>query len=118
MKFLVDAQLPYQLSNAIQKAGFDTIHTDELPNMERTSDDEIRQLSIQQNRIVITKDSDFIHSHLLLKIPPQILYISTGNISNKDLAILFQANFQAIVKYFETYNFIELAHIGLVLHNN
>jgi predicted nuclease of predicted toxin-antitoxin system len=57
MKFIIDAQLPYQLAKAMQKNGYDAIHTDDLPLMERTTDEEVRQISIQQQRIVITKDA-------------------------------------------------------------
>jgi len=59
MKFLIDAKLPFKLATNLRSKGFDILHTDELPNQERTTDREIRQISIEQNRIVITKDSDF-----------------------------------------------------------
>lgn len=41
MKFVVDAQLPYGLKLFLKDSGFDTLHTDDMPNMERTSDTEI-----------------------------------------------------------------------------
>lgn len=36
MKFIVDAQLPYVVAKLIKAKGFDAIHTDDLPNKERT----------------------------------------------------------------------------------
>lgn len=38
MKFLVDAQLPHQLARLLREAGFDTIHTRELPQQNATLD--------------------------------------------------------------------------------
>jgi len=59
MKFLVDAQLPLRLARFLQNSGYDTLHTRELPQHNATPDAQINDLSIQQDRIVITKDSDF-----------------------------------------------------------
>jgi predicted nuclease of predicted toxin-antitoxin system len=65
MKFLVDAQLPYLLKTWLIQRGHDVLHTDDLPNQERTGDSEIRILSQSEDRIVITKDYDFVDSHVL-----------------------------------------------------
>jgi predicted nuclease of predicted toxin-antitoxin system len=45
MKFVVDAQLPYGLKLFLKDNGYDAIHTDDMPNMERTSDTEIINIS-------------------------------------------------------------------------
>ena len=41
MKFLVDAHLPLHLAYQLQEAGYDTIHTRNLPLENRTPDDAI-----------------------------------------------------------------------------
>jgi predicted nuclease of predicted toxin-antitoxin system len=64
MKFLIDAQLPVRLSLFLQTAGYDTIHTRDLPQQNATPDTEVNTISIQESRIVITKDSDFLDSFL------------------------------------------------------
>lgn len=38
MKFIIDAQLPFALSKFIANKGLDVIHTDDLPQMEFTTD--------------------------------------------------------------------------------
>ena len=48
MKFLVDAQLPYGLALFIRGKGFDVLHTNDLPDGEYTSDNEIRRISEQE----------------------------------------------------------------------
>lgn len=83
MKFLIDANLPFKLAKALKEKGFDIIHTDDLPNKERTKDSEIRKVSVDQDRVIITKDSDFLDSHIIQHIPSKLLLVTTGNIVNK-----------------------------------
>ena len=65
---------------------------------------------------MITKDNDFFDSYILKKSPPRLFLISTGNIINKDLFILFEKYFDLINAYFETYNFLELTNEELYAH--
>ncbi len=65
MKFLVDAQLPIRLARLLQMSGYDVIHTRDLPQQNATMDSEINAISMQQERIVVTKDRDFLDSFLL-----------------------------------------------------
>ncbi|MEH1774010.1 MULTISPECIES: DUF5615 family PIN-like protein [unclassified Nostoc] len=46
-------------------------------------------VSIQQNRILITKDVDFVNSFLTVQQPYKLLLITTGNINNSELESLF-----------------------------
>lgn len=116
MKFIVDANLPFKLVLNLRKNGFDVLHTDNLPNKEKTSDKEIRDLSIAQERIVISKDSDFLDSHLITGIPEKFLYISTGSIINRDLILLIEQNLPQIIQLFNEYDLIELDNNELILH--
>lgn len=50
----------------------------------------IRKVSVVQERIVMTKDSDFFDSHLIQGIPAKLLFVSTGNIMNKYLLKLIE----------------------------
>ncbi len=116
IKFLVDAQLPFSLALFLNGKGFDVKHTNDLPNRDQTTDSEIRILAKEENRIVITKDNDFFDSYILSKSPARLLLISTGNIINRHLFLLFEKNFELIIKYFESYNFLELTNDELYAH--
>ncbi|MBW4617033.1 MAG: DUF5615 family PIN-like protein [Desmonostoc vinosum HA7617-LM4] len=59
------AQLPTRLVKLLQQADYDTIHTRNLPLQNATTDVEINTISMQQERIVVTKDSDFLDSFLI-----------------------------------------------------
>ncbi|MBI4660684.1 MAG: DUF5615 family PIN-like protein [Verrucomicrobia bacterium] len=108
MKFLVDAHLPPRLCSVLQEAGHDAIHTSQLTAQNRTPDEIINQISVADERVVVTKDSDFYHSHLLHGKPWKLLLVRTGNIRTRELTALFQRHLTAIVAAFEGNSLVEL----------
>ncbi len=114
MKFIIDAQLPYRIALFLRDKGYDALHTDDLPDKERTSDNQIREISRCDNRIVITKDSDFIDSYILKGIPQKLLIVTTGNIRNKQLFSLFERNWELVVQLFETCNLVEMSNKTII----
>lgn len=116
MRFLVDAQLPRRLAYRLREAGHDVLHTLDLPNGNRTTDPEITTLSMRDQRVVITKDADFVNSFLLSRQPHKLVLISTGNISNAALEALFMSQMPALVAALATYDYIELGRSALVVH--
>jgi predicted nuclease of predicted toxin-antitoxin system len=85
VKFLIDAQLPRRMSCWFSDAGFDAMHTLDLPAGNRSTDEQIRRFARNDQRVLISKDADFVDSHLL-----------TGHL-------------------FQTHSFLELTCEGLVL---
>ena len=116
MKFLVDAQLPRKLAVLLQSFGHDVLHTLDLPDANRTSDSRINELSVSEQRIVVTKDADFVNSFLISQIPYKLLLVSTGNISNSNLIGIFEDNLPAIVLAFATCHFVEITRSQLIEH--
>ncbi len=116
MKFLVDAQLPYGLKSLLIAAGFDAIHTDDLPDKERTTDAQIRNFSLKEDRIVISKDADFVDSFYLQSIPEKLLLISTGNIRNHELYRIFQKNLPKIGELFRLCSLVEMGNQEIIGH--
>ena len=114
MKFLVDAQLPYGIALFLRDKGFDMLHTNDLPDKERTKDSQIRRIATAENRIVISKDYDFVDSHVLRKIPKKLLIITTGNIKNKQLFDIWRRNWELIIHLLETCNLVELSNEGII----
>ena len=116
MKFLIDAQLPVRIARFLQNAGYDTIHTKDLTLKNATSDTEINRLSLLEKRIVITKDKDFLESFILSKKPYKLLLITTGNISNNDLEILFVKNLERLTTLLNNHQLIEMSKNSLIIH--
>lgn len=115
MKFLIDAQLPIRLAEFLTEAGHDAIHTIELPDGNRSTDRQIAELADADGRVVVTKDRDFRDSHLLARIPRQILIVATGNITNDALLALFVLHLDAIVASLDQADLVELSQEALVL---
>jgi len=116
MKFLVDAQLPRRLAAELEQQGFQATHTLDLPAGNRTTDQDLIALSISEQSIVVTKDSDFVESFLLKREPWKLLLVSTGNITNDELMRLFQLNIRQLADSFQKFDFIELNRTSLVCH--
>jgi predicted nuclease of predicted toxin-antitoxin system len=118
MKFLVDAQLPRRLAQRLQAVGHDALHTLDLPDQNRTTDQSILAIAAAEERVVVTKDADFVHSHILLGEPAQLLLIATGNITNAELETLLLPQLPAIVSALETHAFVEMNRHSLIIHGS
>lgn len=116
MKFIVDAQLPYGLKTFLVSLEHDAIHTDDMPLKAETPDSAINEISKSQERIVITKDTDFLDSYYINNIPPKLLLITTGNIVNKELNSLFTKNIRSIIDAFQEHRLVELDNSDLIIH--
>ena len=81
----------------------------------RTTDDQIIAAADVEGRAVVTKDADFVDSHILHGRPAKLLLISTGNISNRDLEKLVIPLLPAITLAFAAHSFLELDHPGITI---
>jgi predicted nuclease of predicted toxin-antitoxin system len=116
VRFLIDAQLPQTLATLLRQRGHDVLHTRELPRGNRTSDDQLCDLSESDDRILISKDGDFVGSFLVRRRPPRLLHVSTGNITNLRLAELFAEHEAGMVEAFRHSRHLELCQRGLIVH--
>lgn len=115
MKFIVDAQLPKSLARLLQNLGHDAIHTLDLPLRNRTSDTAINELSIREQRIVISKDSDFFDSYFGKQEPWKLLFLSLGNLRNSELLQLFTDNISTIEQELLHGDVVEMSRAALVV---
>lgn len=116
MNFLVDAQLPKRLVLHLELLGFNAKHTLDLPNKNRTTDQEITEIADAENRVLITKDRDFWDSFILTGKPQKLLLVSTGNIGNNELIDLFSRNIHIIDDLFQTNAVIEINSTEMITH--
>lgn len=101
-KFIVDTQLPPKLAKALSAKGFQAVHTTYYPEGQNLKDYRIREIASKENRIVVTKDTDFFDYYMLKGAPPKVLLLEVGNIDNKILLLFFEKNLEAIVSLFDT----------------
>lgn len=116
MKFIVDAHLPKRLALYLSNAGHDAIHTLDLPAGNDTPDSAITRIADLERRTIISKDSDFVTSHILYGRPISLLLLSTGNMVNQELISLFERRMSEIAAAFEDTDFVELSRSRLILH--
>lgn len=116
MKFLIDAHLPMRLVYWLRERGHDVIHTRELPLKNETDDIDIIQLSVEQDRIVVSKDEDFYKYFILKGQPPKLLMLTMGNIVNKDLIMLIENNIDQIEADLEQNKVVELSNGTVTVH--
>ena len=100
MKFLIDAQLPYSLKQIFISRGHDCIHTSEMQMGNETPDKIINSISVVEQRIVITKDSDFLESFIVKKEPYKLMLIlvKLGNATKNELLQFFSDSFDEIIE--------------------
>ena len=116
MKFLVDAQLPKALALFLKSRGLDSVHTLELPRENKTPDADIAATANSEKRILVTKDLDFLQSHLLSRSPKKLLLVTTGNIHNKELLQIFDKNIFRICALFKRNSLIEIDAAAVTVH--
>jgi predicted nuclease of predicted toxin-antitoxin system len=117
LKFIIDAQLPRRLATWLTQQGHACIHTKDLPLQNRTTDSQILRIARDEDRCVITKDSDFQMSFELGRGPRHLLLVSTGNLDNDRLIRLFERHHDRIVEGFQTNSFIEVTLTSLIIHS-
>jgi predicted nuclease of predicted toxin-antitoxin system len=82
--FLIDAQLPPSLAEALRHAGCQAIHVGELALLTAT-DRQIWDEAISRSAVVVTKDRDFPLFRVASNDGPAILWVRVGNTDNRTL---------------------------------
>jgi len=116
MKFLLDAMLPRRLARRLTALGRDAVYTLDLPFGNRTSDRDIRALADRNGRVVVTKDADFVSSHVISGSPVRLLLVSTANTGNDELEARLLAQLASIEECLAAPGFVDLTRDGLVIH--
>ena len=108
MKFLIDAHLPPSLRDVFHAAGHDAIHTLDLPEQNASRDGILNEISMNEQRVVVTKDTDFYYSHLLQGRPWRLVLVKTGNLGLKATRQMFEEHLPAIETALQTCTLVEL----------
>jgi len=100
MKFLVDAQLPLTLAKWLRGRDCDALHVLECDRAQ-TKDRDLWTFAEQEERIVISKDEDF----LILACRPgdtgRLLWIRLGNCRTSTLLTVLNRQWETIARAFQ-----------------
>lgn len=95
--------------------GCDAIHTLDLPDGNRTPDPQVANIADKEQRVVVTKDADFVDSHLLTGKPAKLLLVSTGNIQNRELQTVLIPLIPDLIREFAKHAFLEVGLSGITI---
>jgi predicted nuclease of predicted toxin-antitoxin system len=101
LRFIVDTQLPPLLAAYLNSKGFEAIHTTSFDNGHLLQDSEISVIARKENRIIVTKDNDFLERYALYGAPPKVLLLQYGNIKNAELILSIEKELEKIVSLFK-----------------
>jgi len=82
--FVIDAQLPPSLAEALRAAGYDAVHVADLGLLTAT-DRQIWQEVSLRSAVLVTKDRDFSLRRAASDHGPVILWVRAGNAANRTL---------------------------------
>jgi len=89
MIYWIDAQLPPQLADWLNRTfGVQAIALRDL-GLRDAEDERIFQAARQSGVVLVSKDSDFVEMVLRLGVPPQVLWVTCGNVTNRRLKDVF-----------------------------
>jgi predicted nuclease of predicted toxin-antitoxin system len=106
----VDAQLPPTLAAwIVETFGITAFSLKEL-GLRDAKDTEIFEAAVQPNIIIMSKDSDFVDLVCRLGSPPQILWLTCGNVTNPNLRRILTATLpDAIIQLQQGESVVEIS---------
>ncbi len=93
MKFWIDAQLPPLLAVWLSaQFNVEALSLKAL-GLRDAKDAAIFQAAQQQGVVLVSKDSDFVELVSRYGPPPQLIWVTCGNVTNRQLQIVFNKTF-------------------------
>ena len=95
MKFWIDAQLSPALAPWLSNTFAVEAFSIQRLGLRDASDERIFFAARSEKAIVITKDKDFVQLLERLGSPPQVIWVTCGNISNAQMRHVLRQDFQS-----------------------
>lgn len=93
MKFWIDAQLPPLLAAWLSEQFNVEAFSMRALGLRDATDAAIFQAAQQQGIVIISKDSDFVELVSRYGPPPQLIWVTCGNVTNRQLQIVLNKTF-------------------------
>ena len=98
----LDAQLSPRLTRWIEETfGVECLHVRDL-GLRNAEDQEIFQRARDSGAVVMTKDEDFVHLVERNGSPPQVIWVTSGNMANDRFKLLLQNTLQDAISLIES----------------
>jgi predicted nuclease of predicted toxin-antitoxin system len=100
VRFLVDAQLPAELSQLLKDEGHVSEHVLEL-GLAQSKDPVLWEYAAEFHAIIVTKDEDFADRVVRGKKGASVVWLRIGNCRNAELLVWFTARLPQIINRLE-----------------
>jgi predicted nuclease of predicted toxin-antitoxin system len=100
MKLLFDHNLSPRLVLILADLYSNSQHVFPL-QMDRDDDRLIWDYAVQNDYIIVTRDSDYNDLSLVRGFPPKVIWIRRGNCSTKEIATILRSSTQDIHEFFQ-----------------
>lgn len=98
----LDAQLSPRLTRWVEETfGVECLHIRDL-GLRNAEDPEIFQRARDFAAVVMTKDEDFVHLVERNGSPPQVIWVTSGNMANDRFKLLLQNTLQDAISLIES----------------
>lgn len=101
MRFLIDAQLPPALAEVFLQAGHEAAHVFGL-NLLSGDDRQIAAYAAKAGMVIVTKDEDFVLMRRFARALPPVVWVRTGNSTNRALTAILKPLLPQIVAALES----------------
>ncbi len=95
MKLLLDQNLSRRLLPALEPL-FPGSSQVQLLGMETAMDRDLWSFAMANGYAIVTKDSDFVEMSALYGLPPKVVWLNLGNVSNSVVGAILLAHTEAI----------------------
>lgn len=101
MIFWIDAQLPPSFAPWLTETFNVQAQSLKFLGLRDAEDETIFEAARQQQVVIVSKDSDFVELVLRFNTPPQILWVTCGNLTNRRLREVFTKLFPQALQILE-----------------
>ncbi|MEM9324667.1 MAG: DUF5615 family PIN-like protein [Bacteroidota bacterium] len=110
--FLIDENLPPDLSFQLRKSGLKAFHINEARSgNQRVTDDMIRRFTLHNRTVVVSGDDDFVKSYFDRHVPEKLVYVFDLQ-AKKLLLQVFEAHIQGIIHLLDSNDLIQINKDG------
>jgi predicted nuclease of predicted toxin-antitoxin system len=95
VKFWVDAQLPPLLAAWLSEQFHVEAFSLRALGLRDAADAAIFQAAQKPGIVIISKDSDFVELVSRYGAPPQLIWVTCGNVTNRQLQVVFHKTFSS-----------------------
>lgn len=98
MKLLFDQNLSYKLASRLAELFPGSTHVRNI-GLESADDPDVWKYAIENDFIIVSKDSDMHDRSLVFGYPPKVIWVRLGNCSTSDVEDLFRKHKDIIVVF-------------------